>query len=85
MIKNNNSWTNFLMSFKIRICCNLRLGDVFSLFVIDCIYTPKPYGGQVVELYVFLMVGRGSYPRTGCFFTVFFTVFFTLTHVAGSI
>ena len=45
----------------------------------------QPYGGQVVKLQVFLMVGRGLYPHTGCFFTVYFHhVFFTLTQVAGS-
>ena len=48
----------------------------------DC-FSP-PYGGRVVELQVYLMVGRGSYPHTECFFHGVFTVFFTLTHVARS-
>ena len=41
IIRDDNSWTNFLMLLKIRIRCNLRLGDMFSLLVIYCIYTPK--------------------------------------------
>ena len=43
IITNDNGWTNFLRLLKIRIHCNLRLGDVFSVLVIDCIYTPKKF------------------------------------------
>jgi len=51
---------NFFLTTVATIPVSLEYNTWFA--VID---PNQPYRGRVVKLYVFLMVGRGSYPRTG--------------------